>query len=117
MPNPTNGTPGLAAVRADLEDLALETGRSIFETDEHTSDTLTMVAALEEVMFAPWWRRPLVRARWRRDVAASIRHIQGASFTERRVNTIATGWITRPEPRHNLIVVPQPRPRWTGPAR
>jgi uncharacterized membrane protein len=86
----------LAALRAGLDELQRETGWSITVTDEFTSELLTLVAALEEIMFATWPRSVLLRIRWRRDVRASIAHIDGEGFRERRGNTITSGWVTRP---------------------
>ena len=84
----------LTALRHDLAALQREAGLTELQTDEYTSDLLHQVVAIEELLFAPWWRRPAVRRRWRRDVAASIRHIDGQDFIERRLNTIGTGWLS-----------------------
>jgi hypothetical protein len=52
------------------------------------------VAAIEEVIAAPWPRRILVRRRLRRDLRRSVAHVQGAGFAEKRFET-AAGWIER----------------------
>jgi hypothetical protein len=104
----------LTALRRDLNGLHREAGRCHTWTDELTSELQILIVALEEIAFASWWRRPAVRRRWRRDVAASIRHIQGGNFTDRRHNTIATGWITRPGGPHEVRVHWPGHVTWPG---
>jgi hypothetical protein len=89
--------PDSLALRAALEELEAETGRSLTLTDEYASELLYQVIALEEILAARWPRSVLVRARWRRDVRASVRGIvHPGSFTKRRLETIGTGWLARP---------------------
>ena len=56
------------------------------------------VVALEEVIAARGMRR--LRAAWRlgRALRASVRHIPGRSFAERRFEAAATEWISAPAP-------------------
>ena len=83
------------------DDLGAEVGRQLIMTDDITSELLLMVVQLEQIAFAPWWRRAAARRRWRRDVAASIRQLaHGGDFTERRMEAIGTGWISRDRGRH-----------------
>lgn len=96
MPNPTNGTLDPAALRRDLDALGRDTGRQFLWADEFTDDLFAMVIALEEALAAPWWRRRAALAAWRRDIRASVRHVDGHDFTGRRVTTIGTGWVTGP---------------------
>jgi hypothetical protein len=51
------------------------------------------ITALEEVLYTPWPQRILVRRRLRRDLRASVAHVQGVAFTDRRAETISTGWV------------------------
>jgi hypothetical protein len=85
----------VAQLRATVDGYQRENCRSITMTDDLASELLYQVIALEEILAAPWWRRPAVRARWRRDARASVRDIDGRTFTERRSNTIGTGWLAR----------------------
>ena len=64
-------------------------------TDELAEELLIQIVMIEEVVAARWPRRILVRARLRRDLRASVRHVEGRSFTDRRINTLGTGWLER----------------------
>jgi hypothetical protein len=70
------------------------------EDDEWTAkcldELLFQVIALEELLATRWPRSILVRARYRRDVRASVREIDGSNFTWRRLNSIGTDWLCRP---------------------
>ncbi len=105
----TAGQPGdrPAALRAAIEELRIEVGHAELLADEFTTELLLLVVAVEELLYAPWWRRTAVRRRWRRDVRESIRHIQGVTFTDKRTHTIASGWVTRPGSGNEV------RMRWT----
>lgn len=85
----------LVRLRAALDDLERETSKNLTWTDNYASELLCQVVALEEILAARWPRSILVRARWRRDVRASVRLIGGDSFTTRRLNTIGTGWLAQ----------------------
>lgn len=63
-------------------------------TDEFVSELLEQVVALEELVAARWPASMFVRWRLARDLRRSVACIeQGRSFTERRLATLATGWI------------------------
>jgi hypothetical protein len=96
------GQPGpgeLAALRAEVAKIGTELGQTIMHTDETESELLLQVVALEEILFARWPRSVLLRARWRRDVRASVRDAPGRGFAERRLEALGSGWITRPGSR------------------
>jgi hypothetical protein len=101
--------PSPEELRAGLEELRLEVGRTTTWTDELASAVLLQAVALEELLFARWPRSILVRRRWRRDLRESMRHIDGHDFTTRRINTLGTGWVTRPGSGFEIRV------HWTGP--
>lgn len=61
--------------------------------DEFAEITDHRVTALEEILAARWPRSILVRRRLARDIRASVAHVQGATFAERRTEAIGTGWI------------------------
>lgn len=83
------------STEADLAALRREVNDSITATDEFASELLHQVAALEEIVAARWPRSVLVRARLRRGLRASVRHIDGDDFTSKRVNSLASGWMSR----------------------
>jgi hypothetical protein len=90
--------------RLTVTSLALETRDAILMTDDITSELTYMVVALEEIIAAPWWRRWRVTARVRADLRASVAGIvHGGDFTERRVESIASGWVLRPGARHGRL--------------
>jgi hypothetical protein len=82
-------------VNGDLDALRHEVNDSITATDEFASELTRQVIALEELVAARWPRSVLVRARLRRDLRASVRHPDGSDFTERRINSLASGWMGR----------------------
>lgn len=51
------------------------------------------VAALEEIAATPWPRRILARARLGRNLRASVRGVQGATFAERRSEAAGLDWL------------------------
>jgi hypothetical protein len=51
------------------------------------------ITALEEILYARWPRSIAVRRRLRRDLRASVAHVQGIAFTDRRSETVSTGWV------------------------
>jgi hypothetical protein len=83
--------------RTPLEALRREVIFSINETDKHVDELQRQVVALEEIAAVRWPRSIVVRARLRRDLRRSVEHIQGATFADRRVNTIGSGWLDREE--------------------
>lgn len=70
-----------------------EVNFSINETDWYAGELLRQVVALEEIVFARWPRSALLRRRLRRELRASVRHIDGRTFADRRRETLATGWL------------------------
>ena len=86
----------IARIAARLEDLHRDVGEAITWSDETDSELLYQVIMMEEVLAARWPRSILVRARWRRDVRESVRQMEGSSFLWRRLNTLGTGWMSRP---------------------
>ncbi len=64
-------------------------------TDQLAEDLELQVVAIEEVIAARWPRRILVRWRLARDLRASVRHVQGRTWTDRRINALSTGWMER----------------------
>jgi hypothetical protein len=118
MNHPTNDVLSPVRLRRDLERLSRETGWSVNFTDESLTALIYQVIELEEMLFARWPRSVLLRRRWRRDVRASIRHVQGGDFAERRGEAIGTGWMSRPGSRYaepgSRHAEPLP---WAGPAR
>ena len=79
----------------ELENFKRTVSWSITQTDAFASELLLQVVVLEEVIAARWPRRILVRRRLRRDLRASVAHVQGASWTDRRINSLSTGWMER----------------------
>lgn len=79
----------------ELERFRRETIFSITQTDEFATELLLQVLAIEEVYAARWPRRILVRARLGRELRRSVAHIDGATFAEKRINTISSGWLER----------------------
>ena len=64
-------------------------------TDQLAEELLLQIVMLEEILAARWPRRILVRARLRRDLRASVRHVEGSTFADRRINALGTGWLER----------------------
>jgi hypothetical protein len=77
------------------EDLRRDVGRDSSMTDQLAEELLLQIVALEEIVAASWPRSILVRARLRRDLRRSVAHVQGRTFTDRRINTLGTGWLER----------------------
>lgn len=88
--------------RLTLAALDREVRKSELMTDEMISELTYQVVRLEEILAAPWWRRWRVVSRLRKDLRASVAQIDGADFAEKRVNTLGTGWIMRPDTRVGL---------------
>jgi hypothetical protein len=82
---------------SQLDALQRELGRSITETDNHLDELLRQVVALEELAASRWPRSIVVRARLRRELRRSVEHIDGDDFASKRVNTLASGWLERPQ--------------------
>lgn len=78
-----------------LVELQRDVHRESAMTDELAGDLEGRVAALEELLYARWPRSIAVRRRLRRDLRRSIAHVQGATFSEKRSETVTTGWTER----------------------
>lgn len=95
----------LTELRDRLDALHRATGWNTNTTDEYMSEMLHQLIALEEIVAARWPRSVLLRARWRRDVRASMREMEGSTWAWRRLNAISTDWLSRdgaflPGPQH-----------------
>lgn len=85
------------ATRAEVDELHRAVIADNTMTDQLAGQLERRVIALEEIVAARWPRRIVVRRRLRRDLRRSVAHVQGATFTERRIEAIGSGWI-RPLP-------------------
>ncbi len=90
----------LAGLHAALQELRADVRRELDYTDDALDGLLLQVVAIEEVAAARWPRRVWLWRRWRRDVLASVAHIQGSDFTGKRINTLSCGWQDRPGAPH-----------------
>ena len=88
----------LVELSRDVGQLRGDLGRDSAMTDCLAQDLELRVAALEELLYARWPRSIGVKRRLRRDLRASVAHVPGGSWTERRAETIGTGWIGRRRP-------------------
>lgn len=88
MTDPTNLAADVARFRRQAHAEAL-TADSLMDMIE------LRVATLEQIAAARWPRRILVRARLGRQLRASIRHIPGATFADRRTEAVTADWIAR----------------------
>lgn len=79
----------------DMEQFRGDVIRDSLMTDQLAEELLLQIVALEEIVAAAWPRRILVRARLRRDLRRSVAHIEGRTFTGRRIDALGTGWIER----------------------
>ena len=77
----------------DLDALRREVIFSVTETDNYASERLRQVAEVEALIVARWPRSIVVRWRLARELRASVRHIDGRTFAEKRINTIGSGWM------------------------
>ena len=64
-------------------------------TDSLAGHLEERVAALEEITAARWPRRLVLRARYGRQLRASIRHFPGATFADRRAAAASADWIAQ----------------------
>ncbi len=83
----------LDAVRSDLGQLRRDVVRDSQMTDADAEIDELRITALEEILATPWPKRIAVRRRLARDLRQSIANVQGDSFAEKRVETVASGWI------------------------
>jgi len=83
----------LDAVRAELDQLRRDVVRDSIETDRQAEVTELRMTAIEEILAVRWPRSIGVRRRLARDLRASVAHVEGATFTERRIEAIGSGWI------------------------
>jgi hypothetical protein len=79
----------------EFEQFRRDMSRDSAMTDQLAEELLLQIVALEEIVAARWPWRIIVRARLRRDLRASVRHVDGRTFTDRRINALGTGWIER----------------------
>jgi hypothetical protein len=95
--NPTYPRPprrrGRWANRAEFDKLRRDVITESRMRDEQDDILELRIAVLEELVFTRWPRRIAVRRRLARDLRASVRHVEGATFTEKRVEAIGSGWI------------------------
>lgn len=89
------GWRALLTLEAALVELRRDVAAESAMTDYLAADLELRVAQLEEVLYARWPRRILVRRRLRRDLRQSVAHVQGRTWTDRRAETIGTGWTER----------------------
>ena len=81
--------------RPDGEQFRQDMYRDSAMTDELASELLIQVVMLEEIIAARWPWRILVRARLRRDLRRSVEHVEGRTFTDRRIAALGSGWLGR----------------------
>jgi hypothetical protein len=96
MSDPTHGRhrkPCFRRLRREVRQLAADTDQAISSTDDFAEITELRVTALEEILYTRWPRSIAIRRRLRRDLRASVAHVQGDTFTDRRGETISTGWV------------------------
>jgi hypothetical protein len=80
-------------LRREVDLLRHGTARAHEVDDEFAEISELRITALEEILFARWPRSIAVRRRLRRDLRASVAHVQGDTFTDRRFETVSTGWV------------------------
>ncbi len=95
-------TPGLSRLlrnldelRRDVDQLRRDVIAESLMNDQLAEEMLLQIIAIEEVIAARWPRSIGVRRRLARDLRASVAHVQGATFTERRIETLGSGWMER----------------------
>ncbi len=66
--------------------------------DGLAGELLRRVAALEEIAAARWPRSAILRGRLRRDLRASVAHVQGRTWAGKRTNALGSGWMERRPP-------------------
>ena len=65
-------------------------------TDELAEELLLQIVALEEIVAARWPRSMILPGPGcGRILRASIRHVDGRTFADRRINALGTGWLER----------------------
>ena len=82
----------LDALRNDLGQLRREVIQDSTTTEQLAETAELRITALEEVLAVRWPARILARWRLARDLRASVAHVQGGTFGERRIEAIGTGW-------------------------
>jgi hypothetical protein len=80
-------------LRRDVDQLRREVIVAEVVEDDFAEISELRITALEEILYTRWPRSILVRRRLVRDLRASVAHVQGDTFTDRRGETISTGWV------------------------
>jgi hypothetical protein len=96
MTDPTHGKhrrPWFRRWRPEVDQLRRDAIAAEVAEDDFAEISELRITALEEILFARWPRSILVRRRLVRDLRASVAHVQGDTFTDRRGETISTGWV------------------------
>lgn len=96
MTDPTHGRhrrPWFRRLRRDVDQLRREVIVAEVVEDDFAEISELRITALEEILFTRWPRSILVRRRLVRDLRASVAHVQGETFTDRRAETVSTGWV------------------------
>lgn len=86
-------TDTLSSLRDSIGELDHTVRETVSFDDQYISDLLLQVVMLEEVLAARWPRSIVLRRRWRRQVRASVRHMDGGTWVWRRLNALGTGWL------------------------
>ena len=79
--------------RAAVDQLRRDVIHAELVEDDFAEISELRITALEEIVAARWPRSIVVRRRLARDIRASVAHVQGETFTDRRGETITTGWV------------------------
>jgi hypothetical protein len=96
MSDPTHGRhrmPWFRRWRREVDELRRDVILAELVEDDFAEISELRITALEEILYARWPRSILVRRRLVRDLRASVAHVQGETFTDRRSETITTGWV------------------------
>jgi hypothetical protein len=80
-------------LRRDVDQLRRDIITADIVDEDFAEISELRITALEEILYARWPRSIAVRRRLRRDLRASVAHVQGDTFTDRRSETISTGWV------------------------
>ena len=90
------GWRALLVLEQSLVDLQRDVHAESAMTDHLAAELQLQIVALEEIVAARWPRSVILRRRLRRDLRASVKHIQGATWTDRRIEALGSGWLERP---------------------
>lgn len=96
MTEPAHGRhrrPWFRRLGREVDQLRRDVIRAELIEDDFAEIDELRITALEEVLYTRWPRRIAVRRRLVRDLRASVAHVQGDTFTDRRSETISTGWV------------------------